>query len=139
MRFHIVLSSLYMLILILISINWHICSWYDTKYIKTFATGVVGGTSWSGKLVGISEYDIAPQNSAISLKLETGRQNDWFIGFNRATRANSDVQEAPRKSALVCLCVNVEVSMRWDFFSLFYRIPGGILHSSLLDLPYLLT
>ena len=105
-----------------------ICSWYDTKYIKTFATGVVGGTSWKGKLVGISEYDIAPQNSAISLKLETGRQNDWFIGFNRATRANSDVQEAPGKSALVCLCVNVEVSMRWDY--LFYRIPGGILHSS---------
>ena len=55
---------------------------------------MVGG-SWKGKLVGVAEYDIAPQNSAISLKLETGRQNDWFIGFNRAIKANVDVQEAP--------------------------------------------
>ena len=56
--------------LYLISYLINVYSWYDTKYIKTFATGVIGGTSWKGILVGVAENDSAPQNSAISLKLE---------------------------------------------------------------------
>ena len=37
------------------------------------------------------------------------------------------------KSALVCfMCECIEVSMRWDFFSLFFEVPEGILHSSYL-------
>ena len=68
-------------------------SWYDTEHVRTFATGTIGGTSWSGKMVGVAQYDKAQGIDPIVLKLETGKESDWFIGFNRKIGANSDVKQ----------------------------------------------
>lgn len=50
--------------------------------------------SWSGKLIGVAEYDNNPSNNPIVIKLETGGGSDWFIGFNRATGPHSDNVQA---------------------------------------------
>lgn len=42
-------------------------------------------------LVGIAEYDAPTTSQPVTVKLETGTDTDYFIGFNRATGINSDV------------------------------------------------
>ena len=70
-------------------------SWYtaDTD-IAFFNSGTTGGTSWSGRLIGMSDYGNNPYNHPIILKLETGTGSDYFVSFNRAGGVNSEVQEA---------------------------------------------
>lgn len=70
--------------------------WYtdrDTD-IQEWDSGIIGGTYWSGQLVGIAEYGIDPRDRPVVLKLETGTDTDLYIGFNRATGANKDNDEA---------------------------------------------
>jgi hypothetical protein len=70
-------------------------SWYtaDTD-VAFFNSGTTGGTSWSGRLIGMSDYGNNPYNHPIILKLETGVGSDYFVSFNRAGGVNSEVQEA---------------------------------------------
>jgi len=70
-------------------------SWYtaDTD-VAFFNSGTTGGTSWRGRLIGMSDYGNNPYNHPIILKLETGTGSDYFVSFNRAGGVNSEVQEA---------------------------------------------
>ena len=70
-------------------------SWYtaDTD-VAFFNSGTTGGTSWRGRLIGMSDYGNNPYNHPIILKLETGTVSDYFVSFNRAGGVNSEVQEA---------------------------------------------
>ena len=70
------------------------CSWYDNRHIQNWNSGKDGGTKWSGRLVGVAEYDKAASDSAIVLKLESGTAQDWFLGYNRAVGAHADVVQA---------------------------------------------
>ncbi len=69
-------------------------SWYDADYAVSFDSGSTGGTSWRGRLTGLSDYNNNPDGHPITLKLETGGQADWFIAFNRAAGISSDTQSA---------------------------------------------
>lgn len=66
--------------------------WYDNSQIIAIDSGASGGTSWSGKIIGVAEYDNT--NDPIVVKLESGSGRDWFIGFNRANGPNSDNVQA---------------------------------------------
>ncbi|KAL3770178.1 hypothetical protein ACHAW5_009273 [Stephanodiscus triporus] len=69
--------------------------WYtaDTD-IAYFNSGIMGGTSWRGRLIGVADYDNNPSNYPIILKLETGGGSDYFVSFNRDSGVNSEVQQA---------------------------------------------
>ena len=72
--------------------------WYDRQRIQVFDTGANGGTSWRGRIAGVAEYDRS--NYPIVVKIETGRSDDWFIGFNRQTGPHADNQQAPDRLAV---------------------------------------
>ena len=63
-------------------------SWYDDSKIIEFDTS--SSTSWSGKIIGVAEYDNNPFSLPIVIKLESGGGGDWFVGFNRAAFGNAD-------------------------------------------------
>lgn len=77
--------------------NFQIAStgaWYDQKHVITLEIDP-SSPFWSGRLVGVAEYDKIDDMDfngevAAVLKLETGSDKDFFVGFNRATRQNSD-------------------------------------------------
>ena len=68
--------------------------WYDPQYITTFNSGTSIRKTWSGRLIGVAQYDNNPSNYPFVIKLETGNESDWFLGFNRAIGPNKDSQEA---------------------------------------------
>ena len=50
-------------------------------------------SSWSGTLVGVADFSNNSDGHPIVVKLETNTNADYFIGFNRATGANSQNDE----------------------------------------------
>lgn len=58
-------------------------SWYtgEPEHITSWDSGDKGGTSWSGRLIGVAEYDTNPNKLPIVLKLETGTDRNYFVGF----------------------------------------------------------
>lgn len=77
-------------------------SWYNNSYdTKTWNTGVNGGTSWSGKIIGIADYTNNPNSSPVVVKIESGQSTDLFVGFNRATGVNKDAPEARNKVTVI--------------------------------------
>ncbi|KAL7554670.1 hypothetical protein ACHAWF_018161 [Thalassiosira exigua] len=68
--------------------------WYDAQYIRQFNSGTAGGTSWRGRIVGVSDYNNNPKGHIMVLKLEAGNPQDWFLGFNRASGMNYETQAA---------------------------------------------
>ena len=76
------------------NIYYFFCRWYDTQSLGYFNSRLTPGTSWHGRLLGISDYENNPNNDSILLKLESGDPTDWFIGFNRASGINSESQQA---------------------------------------------
>ena len=76
--------------------------WYNNSYdTKTWNTGVNGGTSWSGKIIGIADYTNNPNLRPVVVKIESGQSTDLFVGFNRAAGINKDVPEARNKVTVV--------------------------------------
>jgi hypothetical protein len=69
--------------------------WYtaDTD-IAYFNSGTAGGTSWSGRLIGVADYGNNPNKYPIMVKIEVGGASDYFVSFNRARGINSEVQQA---------------------------------------------
>lgn len=53
--------------------------------IATFAKDQ---TTWSGKLVGIVDYENVNADVKVILKIETEYDYDYFVAFNRAVRFN---------------------------------------------------
>lgn len=78
-------------------------NWYRRNAVETWDS-TQDGKRWSGRLVGIAEYGALPANdvnSRVVLKLETGALEDLYVGFNRATGINSDVEEASDQVTIV--------------------------------------
>lgn len=101
--------------------NFHIAStgaWYDQKYAITLEMDS-SSPYWAGRLVGVAEYDKIDDTAyngdvAVVLKLETGSNKDFFIGFNRATRQNSDNILASDKVTIIEAGANgVGYSQSW--------------------------
>jgi hypothetical protein len=69
--------------------SWQL-GWYADKSttLDPFVT-----PSWSGRLVGLAEYDKAEGTENIIVKVETGTEIDYYLGFNRQTGINSETQE----------------------------------------------
>ena len=54
--------------------------WYNNSYdTKTWNTGVNGGTSWSGKIIGIADYSNNPNSSPVVVKIESGQSTDLLL------------------------------------------------------------
>jgi hypothetical protein len=66
-------------------------AWYNDGpgEIITWDSGVDGGTVLETTMVGIAEFDKITENNPVVVKLETGEKLDYYVGFNRATGANS--------------------------------------------------
>lgn len=69
-------------------------SWYDINHAVTWNSGTTVYKQWSGRIIGVAQYDQNTANYPIVVKLETGTKQDWFIGFNHAVGNNVDVKEA---------------------------------------------
>ena len=65
--------------------------WYNDGpgRILTWDSGEDGGTVLITKMVGIAEFDKITENNNVVVKLETGTDQDYFVGFNRATGPTS--------------------------------------------------
>lgn len=75
-------------------------AWYQGSTV-TWDTGTKNPTYWKGKVVGIADYDNNPEGHPVSIKLETGTTNDYFLGFNRAYRANQDNEQADDQVTII--------------------------------------
>jgi hypothetical protein len=62
-------------------------AWYNNGRgeIVTWDSGVNGGAVLDTKMVGIAEFDKITDNNPVVIKLETGQDLDYFVGFNRKT------------------------------------------------------
>ena len=71
-------------------------SWYNENDFDTrvWNSGTVGGTQWSGAIIGIADYNNNPNSRPVVVKLESGGPDDLFVGFNRAKGINIDVADA---------------------------------------------
>eukprot|EP00557_Chaetoceros_sp_GSL56_P003157 CAMPEP_0176495950 /NCGR_PEP_ID=MMETSP0200_2-20121128/10937_1 /TAXON_ID=947934 /ORGANISM="Chaetoceros sp., Strain GSL56" /LENGTH=522 /DNA_ID=CAMNT_0017893877 /DNA_START=1696 /DNA_END=3260 /DNA_ORIENTATION=- len=78
--------------------SWQI-GWYDDRKIM-INPNLSGFTSWSGRLIGIANYD-STGNEPVVVKIETGTAADQFIAFNRATGVNSQNDEADDEVTIV--------------------------------------
>lgn len=78
--------------------NWQL-PWYNANNGKKLLDPSSGSASFSPTtltLVGIAEYTARTDTSSqpVTVKLETGTDIDYFIGFNRAVGPNSQNDEA---------------------------------------------
>ena len=66
-------------------------AWYNegSGEILIWDSGEDGGTVLDTTMVGIAEFDMITDNNPVVIKLETGKDLDYFIGFNRATGPTS--------------------------------------------------
>eukprot|EP00804_Cyclotella_cryptica_P015357 CCRYP_007991-RA/>CCRYP_007991-RA protein AED:0.05 eAED:0.05 QI:388/1/1/1/0.6/0.5/6/917/663 len=65
-------------------------AWYNTRYTLTWESGTSAPNLWQGNIIGVADYDNNPQGLPIVVKLETGTDVDYFVGFNRAYGVNVD-------------------------------------------------
>ena len=75
-------------------------AWYDDNNfdVRVWNSGVTGETSWSGRIVGIADYEHPNRNEhPVVVKLESGTPRDLFLGFNRASGINRQVVDGRDK------------------------------------------
>jgi len=65
--------------------------WYE-EGIETFDPSTQA--SWSGTLMGVGEWEGHEGENTVVVKIETGTNTDFFVGFNRAAGANAQNDEA---------------------------------------------
>jgi hypothetical protein len=69
--------------------------WYkEQSDTLVWNSGTTSGEKWSGKIIGIADYNNNPDSLPVVVKVETGSPQDLFVGFNRAAGVNSDNVEA---------------------------------------------
>ncbi len=73
--------------------SWQL-GWYNDKAIELDPVITPG---WSGRLVGIAEYNLTGSDDAVLIKVETGTDVDYYINLNRQTGVNSETQEGKGK------------------------------------------
>jgi len=71
--------------------NFYI-GWYNTGGIQTYTPSEEN--VWSGTLMGVGEWKDYPAQHPVVVKIETGTNTDYFVGFNRAAGANAENDEA---------------------------------------------
>ena len=78
-------------------------NWYNENNSDTIVwnSGTRGGTSWSGSIIGIADYRNNPNQRPVVVKLESGKADDLFVGFNLATGVNRDVSEGRNQVTVV--------------------------------------
>jgi hypothetical protein len=84
--------------------TWQIATagaWYDTKYTLTWESGTKDPNYWRVNLIGLADYTSISQNHALVVKLETGGEKDYFVGFNRAYGINKDSKLANDKVTII--------------------------------------
>merc|ERR1712176_199197 len=70
--------------------NWQL-GWYGDDYATV---DPIAERCSEFTLMGIGEWDNGVYGHIVDLKIETGTENDYFIGFNRAVGPNADNVEA---------------------------------------------
>jgi hypothetical protein len=76
--------------------NWQI-GWYNNNRLELNPTL----SSKNYTLVGVADYLNNPDGHPVVVKLETGTEADYFVGFNRAIGANADNVEADDEVTIV--------------------------------------
>ena len=79
--------------------NWQI-GWYNDRKVMLSLLSRPAGWETMVTLVGIADY----QNTSdvpVVLKLETGTNNDYFVGFNRAAGINADNKQSDNELTIV--------------------------------------
>ena len=77
--------------------TWQIAAagaWYDQKHTITWNSGTDSPKYWRGNLIGVADYANNPLDAALVVKLETGVDRAYFVGFNRAYGINIDSKDA---------------------------------------------
>ena len=65
--------------------NFQIDGWYnDAKLI----IDPVNDNTWTGNIIGIGKYN-ERDDEPVTVKIDTGTQTDYFVGFNQAIGSNS--------------------------------------------------
>jgi len=77
--------------------NWQI-GWYDAAKLLINPSAEPSTTV---NLVGIAEYNNRPNNEPVTVKIETGLTDKFYVGFNRATGANAQNDEADNEVTIV--------------------------------------
>ena len=62
-------------------------AWYSKEYVKDLDPGKE--PYWSGRLIGVAEYDKISDGDTVLLKIETGSKDDFFVAFNRKIGPNA--------------------------------------------------
>ena len=77
--------------------NWAMPWYNDAKLVFSPVTE----PSKTVNLVGIAEYNNRPNNEPVVVKLETGLTDKFYVGFNRATGANAQNDEADNEVTII--------------------------------------
>ena len=80
--------------------NWYI-GWYNDRRAILYPNNQPSTWSDTKRMVGVADYKFNGNNFPVTMKLETGGPNDYFIGFNRARGINSDNDEADDEVTIV--------------------------------------
>mmetsp|Transcript_14209 Transcript_14209/g.27659 ORF Transcript_14209/g.27659 Transcript_14209/m.27659 type:complete len:620 (+) Transcript_14209:701-2560(+) len=75
-------------------------SWYAGSAI-TWTPGKTTPKYWKGKVVGIADYDNNPEGHPVTIRIETSTNTDYFLGFNRAYRANKDNKDGDDQVTII--------------------------------------
>jgi hypothetical protein len=76
--------------------SWQL-GWYDADSPEIYPLA----GAWSGKLVGVANYDSDAQDEYVVLKLDGGTEDNFYIGFNLATGVHSGTVESINKVTVV--------------------------------------
>uniref|UniRef100_A0A7S3QHF5 Peptidase M11 gametolysin domain-containing protein n=1 Tax=Chaetoceros debilis TaxID=122233 RepID=A0A7S3QHF5_9STRA len=72
--------------------SWQI-GWYADAEVDYKPT-VIGNESWTGQLVGVAQYSHADRDGRpVTLRIDSGSTNDYFINFNRKIGMTSQNKE----------------------------------------------
>ncbi|KAL7469177.1 hypothetical protein ACHAXS_009426 [Conticribra weissflogii] len=75
-------------------------SWYAGSAIS-WTPGRTTPRYWMGKVVGIADYDNNPGGHPVTIRIDTGTDTDYFLGFNRAYRANKDNKDGDDEVTII--------------------------------------
>lgn len=75
--------------------SWQL-GWYADKSVTAFPLS----SDWSGRMMGLADYRSSARYTVL-LKLETGQDTDFYLGFNRKTGVNSGTLESADKVLVI--------------------------------------
>ena len=76
--------------------SWQL-GWYDQDSVEIFPLSV----NWSGKVVGVGNYDSSAQDETVILKMDGGSDDDYYVGFNHAIGFHVGTAESRNKVTIV--------------------------------------